>query len=80
MTHVTCRLTAKNRYQLRNRILGNGVWATYYFYLLTSALCDEAVSRFRVLLREQRCLEAAGWRGRASDLRSGGHKFDFWWD
>ena len=29
MTHVTCRLTAKNRDQLRNPTLGNAVWATF---------------------------------------------------
>jgi len=34
MTHVTCRLTAKNRDQLRNPTLGNRVWATFTFYLL----------------------------------------------
>jgi len=28
MTRVACRLTAKNRDQLRNRTLGNRVWAT----------------------------------------------------
>jgi len=28
MIHVTCRLTAKNRDQLRNPTLGNRVWAT----------------------------------------------------
>ena len=28
MTHVTCKLTAKNRDQLRNPTLGNRVWAT----------------------------------------------------
>jgi len=28
MTHVTCRLTAKNRDQLRNPTLGNRVWTT----------------------------------------------------
>ena len=31
MTHVTCRLSAKNRDQLRNRTLGNRVWATNNF-------------------------------------------------
>jgi len=36
MTHVTCRLTAKNRVQLRNPTLGNRVWATFTFF--TSAL------------------------------------------
>ena len=29
MTHITCRLTAKNQDQLRNRTLGNRVWATF---------------------------------------------------
>ena len=29
MTYVTCRLTAKNRDQLRNPTLGNRVWATF---------------------------------------------------
>jgi len=29
MTHVTCRLTAKNRDQLRNPTLGNRVWAAF---------------------------------------------------
>ena len=33
MTHVSCRLTAKNRDQLRNLTLGNRVWATFTFYL-----------------------------------------------
>jgi len=31
MTYVTCRLTAKNRDQLRNPTLGNQVWATCTF-------------------------------------------------
>ena len=30
MTHVTCRLTAKNRDKLRNPTLGNRVWATFF--------------------------------------------------
>jgi len=33
MTHVTCRLTANNRVQLRNPTLGNRVWATFTLYL-----------------------------------------------
>ena len=32
MIHVTCRLTAKNRDQLRNPTLGNGVLATFTFF------------------------------------------------
>jgi len=31
MTHVTCRLTAKNRDQLRNPTLGNREWASFTF-------------------------------------------------
>jgi len=34
MTHVTCRLTAKNRDQLQNSTLGSRVWATSTFLLL----------------------------------------------
>ena len=30
MTHVACRLTAKNRDQLRNPTVGNRVWATFF--------------------------------------------------
>jgi len=33
MTHVTCRLTAKNRDDLRNTMLGNRVWATFTFFI-----------------------------------------------
>jgi len=34
MTHITCRLTAKNRDQLRNLALGNRVWATFFTFLI----------------------------------------------
>ena len=34
MTHLTCRLSAKNRDQLRNAMLGNRVWATFTFLTL----------------------------------------------
>jgi len=34
MTHVTCRLTAKNRDQLRNPTLGNRVWAIFTFFIV----------------------------------------------
>ena len=33
-THVTCRLAAKTRDQLRNPTLGNRVWATFTFFHL----------------------------------------------
>ena len=35
MTHITCRLTAKKRDQLRKLALGNPVWATFT-YLVTN--------------------------------------------
>jgi len=31
MTRITCRLTAKDRDQLRNPTLGNQVWTTFTF-------------------------------------------------
>ena len=36
MTRITCRLTAKNRDQLRNPTLGNrvGLWATFTFFIV----------------------------------------------
>jgi len=40
MTNVTCRLTAKNRDQLRNPTLGNRVWATFTFLPLFTLECD----------------------------------------
>ena len=48
MTHVTCRLTAKDRDQLRNTTLGNRVWATFYLYLFL----QEAYSASTVVLAE----------------------------
>jgi len=39
MTHVTCRLTAKNRDQLWNPALGNRVWATFTFFILPTRQC-----------------------------------------
>jgi len=32
MIHITCRLTAENRDQLRNATLGNRAWAIFTFY------------------------------------------------
>jgi len=38
MTHITCRLTAKNLDQLQNRTLGNRVLATFTF---TFTYCND---------------------------------------
>jgi len=38
MIHITCRLTAKNRDQLWNPMLGNRVWAIFYVETVYSGL------------------------------------------
>ena len=52
MTHVTCRLTAKNRDRLRNPTLGNRVRATFTLYLqdfVDPRTSDRKVDAGRVL-------------------------------
>jgi len=44
MTHVTCRLTAKNRDQLRNPTLDNRVWATFTFLAASIASHGQEVA------------------------------------
>jgi len=53
MTHVTCRLTAKNRDQLRNPTLGNRVWATFTFLLYSYRLYTYAFSALTLLVGRQ---------------------------
>jgi len=43
MTYVTCRLTAKDRNQLRNPTLGNRVWTTFTFLRRWTARRDVLV-------------------------------------
>jgi len=51
MTHVTCRLTAKDRDQLRNPALGNRVRATFTLLML---LCTvSGLDNFEVLLSNE---------------------------
>jgi len=52
MTHVTGRLTAKNRDQLRNPTLGNRVWATFTFFtwLLVWQACNAHSKKVDVLI------------------------------
>jgi len=47
MTHVTCRLTAKNQDQLWNSTLGNRVWATFTFLLSSEE--QQKVAKLTVL-------------------------------
>ena len=65
MTRVTCRLTAKNRDQLRNPQLGNRVWATFSFFtasdwtlLVLTAWChhQHATAGNVPVLRTDNCL------------------------
>jgi len=50
MTHVTCRLTAKNRDQLRNSTLVNRVWATFNLFLfITINKCEVYTIVFRAV-------------------------------
>ena len=50
MTHATCRLTANNRGRLRNRTLGNRVWATFTF--LIGAMSFHTVAKFIIIHAE----------------------------
>ena len=62
MTRVTCRLTAKNRDQLRNRTLGNRVWATFTYTFCSSYRWNRMHYGFGLSVRVCVCAHAAGWR------------------
>ena len=71
-THVTCRLTAKNRDQLRNTKLDNRVWATFTFLCL-GGQCPQRGGKCRFLLhvdpassRHKSCAIAGCIRGAAA--------------
>jgi len=49
MSHVTCRLTAKNRDQLRKPTLGNRVWATFIFFTPRSLQSSDVRATFVAL-------------------------------
>ena len=61
MTHVTCRLAAKNRDQLRNATLGNRVWAAFTFYC---GFCGG--SKIAISHRQSQSPLTQGWRYRAA--------------
>ena len=53
MTHVTCRLTAKNRDQLRNPTLGNRVWAAVFRVFVSTSVCihtQEVLAEMRTVV------------------------------
>jgi len=45
VTHITCRLTAKNWDQLRNPTLCNRVWATFTFYIVIDVIVIVVICR-----------------------------------
>ena len=53
VTHVTCRLTAKNRDQLRNPTLGNRVWATVTFFNVTRLRHGVFAARLRAIFQRR---------------------------
>jgi len=57
MTHITCRLTAKNLDQLQNRTLGNRVLAPLPLPLLIATICArfhefDTVEKLEVIYKE----------------------------
>ena len=44
MTHITCRLTVKNRDQLRNPTLGSRVWATCTFTCIVNKVKNQSAA------------------------------------
>jgi len=79
MTHITCRLTAKNRDQLRNPTLGNRVWATFNFtYITATAAQYAAVARLagdidRLMLDTEEC---DMWQGNAGSATLSAYVLD----
>jgi len=72
MTHVTCRLTAKNRDQLRNPTLGSRVLATF----VKGPHCSHAVRKcgpFLHVLCSAICVCVLGKRANQSRHRLWGH-------
>jgi len=53
MTHVTCRLTAKNRDQLRNPTLGNRVWSIFTFFFLCYDCSSQGGLKIKVICQRQ---------------------------
>jgi len=80
MTHITCRLTAKNRDQLQNPTLGNRVWATFtfftfftcclllFYYFGAVVIC--CVMYFRFCGRRQVCPQSDNRPGKATQAMS----------
>jgi len=60
MTHITCRLTAKNRDQLRNSTLGNRVYAAFALLYLHCCQAERELSEVSMQMDDlsERLVEA----------------------
>ena len=65
MTRVTCKLTAKNRDQLRNPTLGNRVWSTFFKRDVTDLI--PASPTIRLLSQEHNTLYAGNRNNHTND-------------
>jgi len=54
MTHVTCRLTAKNRHQLRNPTLGNRVWTTFNLFNVDQSFQMDSITKNTAVIATSR--------------------------
>ena len=68
MTHITCRLTAKNRDQLRNPMIGNWVWVTFTFFHLQTTHMKKRMPRQNIYARKRLKLTELRW---TSDAEAG---------
>ena len=68
MTHVTCRLTAKNRDQLQNPTLSNRAWTTFIFN--HTELTSSRGLQVRISLEGDGSGEAAGTDAAAWTFRT----------
>jgi len=67
--HITCRLTVKNRDQLRNPTLGNRVWVTFTFLLTFTNIIKRSHWFFASVVHTAciicssglQCFDAVGW-------------------
>ena len=69
MIHVTCRLTAKNRNQLRNPTLGNRVWATF-----TVCCSPSALAFYSGVPAGRRCVHTCAKGEEEAQIWSGGQQ------
>ena len=75
MTHVTCRLTAKNRDQLRNSTLGNRVWAAFAFYVKRNQTRKAFCKKFCMYAKRSWTAEPTDYKPEVGERHVGGELF-----